>query len=248
MIAVRFMFTKLERNAMIDLYSAATPNGHKVSIALEEMGLPYTLHTIDLKSSQQKEPWFLAINPNGRIPAIIDRAEGNFAVFESGAILIYLAEKTGQLLPGDAKGRSRVIQWLMFQMGGIGPMMGQANVFYRYFPEKIQQAIDRYQGESRRLFTVLDGQLRDHEFLAGEYSIADIATWAWVRIHDWSGVSVEGLPHLQRWLDAIRQRPAVQRGLAMPPSERDLAVDKEANAERYAAEVRNMLETGQSRK
>jgi glutathione S-transferase/GST-like protein len=248
MIAVRFMFTKLERNAMIDLYSAATPNGHKVSIALEEMGLPYTLHTIDLKSSQQKEPWFLAINPNGRIPAIIDRAEGNFAVFESGAILIYLAEKTGQLLPGDAKGRSRVIQWLMFQMGGIGPMMGQANVFYRYFPEKIQPAIDRYQGESRRLFTVLDGQLRDHEFLAGEYSIADIATWAWVRIHDWSGVSVEGLPHLQRWLDAIRQRPAVQRGLAMPPSERDLAVDKEANAERYAAEVRNMLETGQSRK
>jgi glutathione S-transferase/GST-like protein len=169
-------------------------------------------------------------------------------VFESGAILIYLAEKTGQLLPGDAKGRSRVIQWLMFQMGGIGPMMGQANVFYRYFPEKIQPAIDRYQGESRRLFTVLDGQLRDHEFLAGEYSIADIATWAWVRIHDWSGVSVEGLPHLQRWLDAIRQRPAVQRGLAMPPSERDLAVDKEANAERYAAEVRNMLETGQSRK
>jgi glutathione S-transferase/GST-like protein len=248
MIAVRFMFTKLERNAMIDLYSAATPNGHKISIALEEMGLPYTLHPIDLSGRQQKEPWFLAINPNGRIPAIIDRAADNFAVFESGAILIYLAEKSGQLMPQDAKGRSRVIQWLMFQMGGIGPMMGQANVFYRYFPEKIQPAIDRYQGESRRLFTVLDGHLRDHEYLAGDYSIADIATWAWVRIHDWSGVSVEGLAHLQRWLDAIRQRPAVQRGLAMPPSERDLAADKETNAERYAAEVRNMLETGQSRK
>jgi glutathione S-transferase/GST-like protein len=242
------MFTNLERNAMIDLYSAATPNGHKISIALEEMELPYTLHPIDLKSGQQKEPWFVAINPNGRIPAIIDRAEGNFAVFESGAILIYLAEKTGQLMPRDAKGRSQVIQWLMFQMGGIGPMMGQANVFYRYFPEKIQPAIDRYQGESRRLFTVLDGHLRDHEFLAGDYSIADIAAWPWVRIYDWSGVSVEGLPHLQRWLDAIRQRPAVQRGLAMPPSERDLSADKEANAERYAAEVRNMLETGQSRK
>jgi glutathione S-transferase/GST-like protein len=242
------MFTNVERNAMIDLYSAATPNGHKISIALEEMGLPYTLHPIDLKNNQQKEPWFLAINPNGRIPAIIDRAADNFAVFESGAILIYLAEKSGQLMPGDAKGRSRVLQWLMFQMGGIGPMMGQANVFYRYFPEKIQPAIDRYQGESRRLFTVLDAHLRDHEYLAGDYSIADIATWAWVRIHDWSGVSVEGLAHLQRWLDAIRQRPAVQRGLAMPPSERDLALDKDANAERYAAEVRNMLETGQSRK
>jgi glutathione S-transferase/GST-like protein len=242
------MFTNLERNAMIDLYSAATPNGHKISIALEEMGLPYTLHTIDLKSGQQKEPWFLAINPNGRIPAIVDRAEGNFSVFESGAILIYLAEKTGLLMPKDAKGRSQVIQWLMFQMGGIGPMMGQANVFYRYFPEKIQPAINRYQGESRRLFTVLDGRLRDHEFLAGEYSIADIAAWAWVRIYDWSGVSVEGLPHLQRWLGAIRERPAVQRGLQMPPSERDLAADKEADAERFAAEVRNMLETGQSRK
>jgi glutathione S-transferase/GST-like protein len=232
---------------MIELYSAATPNGHKISIALEEMGLPYTLHTLELSKKQQKEAWFLAINPNGRIPAIIDRAVDNFAVFESGAILIYLAEKTGQLMPPDAKGRSRVLQWLMFQMGGIGPMMGQANVFYRYFPEKLQPAIDRYQGESRRLFTVLDGQLRDHEYLAGEYSIADIANWAWVRTHDWSGVSVEGLPHLQRWIEAIGQRPAVRRGLVMPPSERDLAGGKEENAERFAAEIRNMLETGQSR-
>jgi GST-like protein len=233
---------------MIDLYSAATPNGHKVSIALEEMGLPYKLHTIELKQNQQKEPWFLAINPNGRIPAIVDRELDNFAVFESGAILIYLAEKTGQLMPTDVKGRSDVIQWLMFQMGGIGPMMGQANVFYRYFPEKLQPAIDRYQGESRRLFTVLDTRLKDREYLAGDYSIADIANWAWVRIHRWSGVSVQGLPHLQRWMDAIGQRPAVQQGRLMPPSERDFALDMEEDAERLAAGVRGMVETGQSRR
>jgi glutathione S-transferase/GST-like protein len=238
----------IERIAMIDLYSAATPNGHKVSIALEEMGLPYTLHTLDLQAGQQKEPWFLAINPNGRIPAILDRSEGNFAVFESGAILLYLAEKTGQLMPRDVKGRSRVIQWLMFQMGGVGPMMGQANVFYRYFPEKIQPAIERYQGEGRRLFQVLDTHLQNNEYVAGDYSIADIANWAWVRTHDWSGVSVDGLPNLQRWIDAIRQRPAVQKGLAMPPSSRDLAKTTPEEAERIAAGIRSMLETGQSRK
>jgi GSH-dependent disulfide-bond oxidoreductase len=232
---------------MIDLYSAATPNGHKISIALEELALPYTLHALELSKNEQKEPWFLAINPNGRIPAIVDRAADNFAVFESGAILIYLAEKTGQLMPHDVKGLSRVIQWLMFQMGGVGPMMGQANVFYRYFPEKIQPAIDRYQGESRRLFRVLDAQLEQHEYLAGDYSIADIANWAWVRTHKWSGVPVDALPHLQRWLDAIASRPAVQAGLRMPPSERDLAADVEQDAERMAAGVRAMLETGQSR-
>ena len=183
---------------MIDLYTAATPNGHKVSIALEELGLPYTLKVLNLSQGEQKTPAFLAINPNGRIPAIVDHEADDFAVFESGACLVYLAEKTGQLMPQDAKGRSRVLQWLMFQMGGIGPMMGQANVFFRYFPEKIQPAIDRYQGESRRLFSVLDTHLREHEYLAGDYSIADIAHWAWVRTHRWSGVDVEGLPHLQR--------------------------------------------------
>ncbi len=232
---------------MIDLYSAATPNGHKVSIALEELELPCELHTLDLHAGVQKEPWFLAINPNGRIPAIVDRDEDNFAVFESGAILVYLAEKTGRLMPRDAKGRSLVMQWLMFQMGGIGPMMGQANVFYRYFPEKIQPAIDRYQGESRRLFTVLDTRLRDNEFLAGEYSIADIANWAWVRTHNWSGVSLDGLAHLKRWVDAIGARPAVGRGILMPPSERDLARASPGDAEKFAARVRGMLETGQSR-
>jgi len=232
---------------MIDLYTAATPNGHKVSIALEELALPYTLKVLDLAKGEQKSPEYLAICPNGRIPAIVDRDEDDFAVFESGACLVYLAEKTGRLMPTDAKGRSRVLQWLMFQMGGIGPMMGQANVFFRYFPEKIQPAIDRYQGESKRLFRVLDGHLKDHEFLAGDYSIADIANWAWVRTHKWSGVGVEDLPHLQRWLNAIRARPAVQRGLLNPPSARDLTQDEET-ARRFVEQARTMVETGQSTK
>jgi GST-like protein len=208
---------------MIDLYTAATPNGWKASITLEELELPYTLHAIDLASGGQKEPWFTAINPNGRIPAIVDRDNGDFAVFESGAIMLYLAERSGRLLPSDEKGRSRVVQWLMFQMGGVGPMMGQANVFARYFPEKIQPAIDRYVRESRRLFEVLDGHLAGNEWLAGDYSIADIANFSWVHIYDWPGVSVDGLANLQRWMDAIAARPAVQRGLAVPPRKDDEA-------------------------
>ena len=231
---------------MIDLYSAATPNGHKVSIALEELALPYQLHTLDLHLGTQKEPWFLALNPNGRIPAIVDHDQGDFAVFESGAILVYLAEKTGRLMPSDPKGRSQVMQWLMFQMGGIGPMMGQANVFFRYYPEKIQAAIDRYQGESRRLFGVLDARLQEHEYLAGDYSIADIANWAWVRTHNWSGVSLDGLPALQRWVDAIRARPAVQKGILMPAPVRDLDKEGSAAAKEFADKARSMLETGQS--
>ena len=232
---------------MIDLYTAATPNGHKVSIALEELELPYTLKLVDLTKGEQKQPDFLAICPNGRIPAIVDRAEGDFAVFESGACLIYLAEKTGRLLPQDAKGRSRVLQWLMFQMGGIGPMMGQANVFYRYFPQKLQPAIDRYQGETRRLFTVLDTHLKDHEYLAGDYSIADIANWAWVRTHRWSGVEVDGLDHLQRWMDAIRLRPAAQRGINAPPSSLDLRKDGDAQAQKFSEAARTMVEMGQNK-
>jgi GST-like protein len=220
---------------MIDLYSAATPNGHKISIALEEMGLEYRLHPLDLSTNIQKGAEFTAINPNGRIPAIVDRDNDDFAVFESGAILMYLAEKTGQFLPQDVKGRSTVIQWLMFQMGGVGPMMGQANVFYRYFPEKIQPAIDRYQNEGRRLFEVMDGQLAKHHYLAGDqYTIADMATWPWVNIHEWSGISTEGLVNLQRWLEEIRLRPAVAKGLQMPAS-------KPASAEDKAAAVQKML-------
>lgn len=232
---------------MIDLYTAATPNGHKVSIALEELGLPYTLHTLDLSAGTQKQPDFLAINPNGRIPAIVDRDQDDFAVFESGAILVYLAEQTGKLMPADVKGRSQVMQWLMFQMGGIGPMMGQANVFYRYFPEKIQAAIDRYQGESKRLFRVLDGHLKNHEYLAGDYSIADIANWAWVRTHRWSGVEVDDLPHLKRWLDTIRARPAVLKGIEMPPSSINLRIDDEEKTREFSQAARKMMETGQSR-
>lgn len=211
---------------MIDLYTAATPNGHKASIALEELGLPYRVQALSFDRQEQKSPAFLKINPNGRIPAIVDRGNDDFAVFESGAILIYLAEKTGQLLPSDIKGRSRVIQWLMFQMGGVGPMQGQANVFFRYFPEKLQGAIDRYQHETRRLYAVLDTRLGEAEYLAGDYSIADIATFPWVRVHDWAGVSLDGLEHLQRWLAAIEARPAVQRGLQVPvrPTDEDALV------------------------
>jgi glutathione S-transferase/GST-like protein len=233
---------------MIDLYTAATPNGHKVSIALEELGLPYMLKTLDLSKNEQKTPAFLAINPNGRIPAIVDRSEGDFAVFESGACLIYLAEKTGRLLPTEFKARSRVLQWLMFQMGGVGPMMGQANIFFRYFPEKIQAAIDRYQGESKRLFRVMDTHLAHNEYLAGDYSIADIANWAWVRTHKWSGVDIDDLPHLSRWVETIRARPAVQQGLLMPPSMRDLANGVEAKTKDFVEKARTLVEMGQSNK
>jgi glutathione S-transferase len=202
--------------AMIELFTSATPNGWKVSIALEELGLPYSVRHIQLDKKEQKEAWYLKINPNGRIPTIVDHDNGDFAVFESGAILLYLAEQTGKLMPRDVKGRSTVIQWLMFQMGGIGPMMGQANVFFRYAPEKIPYAIDRYQREVRRLFEVLDTRLANQEYLAGDYSIADIAHWSWVRGYKWSGISIDGLDHLGRWLDVIAERPAVKRGRDVP--------------------------------
>lgn len=201
---------------MIKLYTAATPNGHKVSIALEELALPYQVHALDLLHGDQKKPEYVQLNPNARIPTIVDTDNADLVIFESGAILIYLAEKTGRLMPQDANGRTQVIQWLMLQMGGVGPMMGQANVFYRYFPTKIQPVIDRYQNECRRLFEVLDTRLERHQYLAGDYSIADIAHWAWVRTHPWSGVSVDELPHLQRWLAEIQAREAVQRGIDVP--------------------------------
>ena len=207
---------------MIDLYTAATPNGWKASIALEELGLPYTVHPIKLGEGEQKKPEYLKLNPNGRIPTIVDRDEGDFVVFESGAILIYLAEKTGQLMPAAVTPRSTVIQWLMFQMGGIGPIQGQANVFFRYFPEQIPAVIQRYQNETKRLYTVLDTRLKDREYLAGDYSIADIAHWSWVRIHGWAGVEVDDLPHLRRWMDTLAARPACQRGVEIPePFEAD---------------------------
>jgi glutathione S-transferase len=203
---------------VIELFTSETPNGWKISIALEEMGLPYEYRHIRLSQREQKQDWYLKLNPNGRIPTIIDHDNDDFVVFESGAILIYLAEKTGRFLPRDVKGRSLVIQWLMFQMAGIGPMMGQANVFYRYAPEKIPYAIDRYQREVRRLLEILDRRLKDNEYLAGDYSIADIATWPWARGYEWSGVSIDGLEHLRRWIEKVGARPAVQRGKAIPPA------------------------------
>ena len=206
---------------MIDLYTATTPNGRKISIALEEMGLAYQVHGLNLKAMEQKRPAFLAINPNGRIPAIVD---DGFAVFESGAILIYLAEKTGMLLPTDRHGRMRVIQWLMWQMGGLGPMQGQANVFFRYFPETLQPAIDRYQNEVRRLFGVMNTRLAQAEYLADAYSIADIACYPWIAQADWSGVPLAPYPHLERWFETVGQRPAVIAGMAVPAPPREAAV------------------------
>ena len=202
---------------MIDLYTAPTPNGHKISIALEELELDYRVIVLDLMKGEQKQESFLAINPNGRIPAIVDRDEDDFAVFESGAILIYLARKTGKLLPEDPKKKSEVIQWLMFQMAGIGPMQGQANMFYRYFPEKIQQTIDRYQQETRRLYEVLERRLEGRKYLCDDYSIADIAAWPWVRIHSWAGVTLDGLENVKQWVETMYRRPACRRGIEIPP-------------------------------
>ena len=216
---------------MIDLYTAATPNGHKASCTLEELAFEYQTHAVNLPEDEQKTDAFLAMNPNGRIPVIVDRDADDFVVFETGAIMVYLAEQAGRLLPTEAKARSRVMQWLMFQMGGIGPMMGQANVFYRYFPEKLQPAIDRYQNETRRLFEVLDLQLSRSEWLADDYSIADIANWCWVRTYRWSGVSRDGLPHLDRWLGVMKTKPGLQRGIAVPAASEKLLEDEAAKGQ-----------------
>ena len=201
---------------MIELYTASTPNGWKASVTLEEIGMPYNVHAIDLGKAEQKQPEFLALNPNGRIPAMVDTDVDDLVIFESGAIMLYLAEKSGQLLPQDPAKRYEVISWLMFQMGGIGPMMGQANVFYRYFPEKIPAAIDRYQNEGRRLYEVLDGALAGKEYLVDEYSLADIANWCWVRTYYWSGINIEGLDNLKAWMQRLEERPACQRGVDVP--------------------------------
>jgi len=202
---------------MIELYTSPTPNGYKISVALEELDIPYNVHVVNLQSGDQKKPEFLELNPNGRIPVIVDTDNDNLSIMESGAQLIYLAEKAGKLLPTETEARSKVMQWLMFQMGGIGPMMGQANVFYRYWPgEKIQPAIDRYQNEGRRLFEVLETRLKDNEYLADDFSIADIANWCWVRIYKWSGINIDGLDGLQRWMNMMEERPACKKGVSVP--------------------------------
>ena len=226
---------------MIELYTASTPNGWKASVTLEELEIPYNVHAINLSSETQKEAWFLKLNPNGRIPVIVDTDNNDFAVFETGAIMVYLAELSGKLLPTDVNGRSLVMQWLMFQMGGIGPMMGQANVFYRYMPEKIPIAIERYQNETRRLFEVLERRLSESEWLADEFSIADIANWCWVRTYTWSGVSADELPNLKRWRDAIRNRPACRRGVEVPEALANM-VDDKAAGDKFSKNAQTILQ------
>jgi GSH-dependent disulfide-bond oxidoreductase len=200
---------------MIDLYTFTTPNGRKASVMLEEVGLDYNTHKIDISKGDQFTPEFIAINPNSKIPAIVDR-DAEITVFESGAILMYLAEKTGKLLPTDTKSRFQVIEWLMFQMGGVGPMFGQLNHFKRYAPEQIPYAIERYTKETLRLYGVLDKQLENHEYICGEYSIADVATYPWVAIYEMQGMTLDAHPHLRRWVETVSQRPAVQRGMVVP--------------------------------
>jgi GST-like protein len=225
---------------MIDFYTAPTPNGHKVSCTLEAMELEYETHVVNLMENEQKKPEFLAISPNGRIPAIVDRDADNLPIFESGAIMIYLSEKTGKLMPTDLNEKAKVLEWVMFQMGGVGPMMGQANVFFRYFPEKIQPAIDRYQNEGRRLFEVLDDHLAKQEWLAKDYSIADIANWCWVRTYKWSGISIEGLDHLQRWMKAMYDQPGMSAGLSVPMKVESL-LDDDKKAKEFAKNAEKMV-------
>jgi glutathione S-transferase len=227
---------------VIDLYTAPTPNGWKASVVLEELELPYTVKRVNILEGDQRSPDYIALNPNGRIPTIVDNDEDGFVIFESGAILLYLARKTGRLMPTDAKGSSLVTQWLMFQMGGLGPMMGQANVYFRYSKEKYQPAIDRYQNESKRLMAVLDRRLQDHEYLAGDFSIADIANWCWARTHAWSGVDVSDLENLQRWFDLLEDRPGCQRGVVVPEDlSALLTADNEKERDSFIAGARNIV-------
>jgi GSH-dependent disulfide-bond oxidoreductase len=203
---------------MIELYTAATPNGWKATIALEELGLDYKVYPVDLAAGEQRQESFLRLNPNGRIPVIVHQdGSTRRIIFESGAILMYLAEKAGRLMPGDVDGRYEVIQWLMFQVGGIGPMQGQATAFERYMSEDVPLARARYKNETRRLYEVLDQRLQGRDFLCDQYSIADIASFCWVKAHRWARIPVDRLDNLLSWIDRIAARPAVQRGLLIPP-------------------------------
>jgi GSH-dependent disulfide-bond oxidoreductase len=200
---------------MIDLYYWTTPNGHKITMFLEEVGLPYQLHGINIGKGDQFQPEFLKIAPNNRIPAIVDRAPTDggepISIFESGAILLYLADKVGQLIPQDIRGRTEVLQWLFWQMGGLGPMAGQNHHFSQYAPEKIPYAIDRYVKETGRLYAVLDKRLSDRDYVAGDYSIADIAAYPWIVPYERQSQNLADFPHLQRWFHAIQSRPATIR-------------------------------------
>jgi GST-like protein len=205
---------------MIDLYTWPTPNGKKISIMLEETGLPYRAIKIDITNNEQFAPEYLAINPNGKIPSIVDHdgpGGGDFTVFESGSILIYLAEKAGMLLPTEPAERITTIEWLMFQMSALGPMLGQAHHFRRFAPEPVPYAVERYEKEAARLYGVLDRRLGEVEYLAGAYSIADIASFPWIYRYEWQGIAIEDYPNVARWFKAIKARPAVQRGIKVPP-------------------------------
>ncbi len=204
---------------MIDLYTWTTPNGRKVSIMLEETGLAYRVKPVNIGKGEQFAPDFLEISPNNRIPAIVDHdgpSGAAFPLFESGAILLYLAYKTGKYLPGDVERQFKVMQWLMFQMGGIGPMFGQAHHFLRAAPQPVPYAIERYTNEVRRLYKVLDTQLRGQTFIAGDYSIADMATYPWIARHDWHKVDLAEFSAVKRWFEQVGARPAVQRGMLVP--------------------------------
>jgi GST-like protein len=203
---------------MIDFYTWSTPNGHKVAIMLEETGLEYTLHPVNLSEGEQKRPAFLEVNPNGKIPAIVDHdgPDGRqMTIFESGAVLLYLAEKSGQFLAADPSLRWATVSWLMFQMGGLGPMLGQAGYFLHRAPEPVPAAVERFVDEAERIFGVVDGRLEEAEFLAGDYSIADMASYPWLRNHGRFGVDVADFPSLTRWLEVVGSRPAVQRALGL---------------------------------
>ena len=214
-----------------DLYTSATPNGYKVSIMLEELKLKYKVHKIDLGKQTQKEEWFLKLNPNGRIPVLKDN-ENNKVIFESGAILYYLAIKYNKFFFEEK--RTEIMQWLMFQMSAIGPMQGQANVFFRYMDEKIPVAISRYQNECRRLYEVLDKQLQDNKWICGEYSIADIATWPWIKIYFWAGIDISNLDNLSRWMDQMEKRKACKVGILVP---------KRESSKKVVKNVKNILQT-----
>ncbi len=223
---------------MIDLYSWATPNGHKVHIMLEECGLPYRVQAVDIGAGDQFKPEFLRISPNNRIPAIVDShgPDGKpISLFESGAILIYLASKTGRFLPGDVRGKYKALEWLMFQMGGVGPMFGQTHHFRLYAPEPIEYAINRYTNEAKRLYGVLDRRLGEVPFLAGEYGIADIATFPWTRSHTRQGVDLADYPNVKRWFDTIAERPAVKRGVTVLADRRKPLVDEQARQNLFGA-------------
>lgn len=214
----RYSESSIFLTPMIDLYYWTTPNGHKITIFLEEAGIPYTIHPINIGKGDQFQPDFLKIAPNNRIPAIVDQTPADsgapISVFESGAILQYLAEKTGQFLPADRRDRTEVMQWLFWQMGGLGPMLGQNHHFSQYAPEKIPYAINRYVQETVRLYGVLDKRLADREYVAGDYSIADMAAYPWIVPHEKQGQNLADFPHLQRWFNGIKARPAVERAYA----------------------------------